>query len=140
MIGATAATIAFVALDTERSVGFGTVRETAPAAASALEPALPLRLTRLRAELHIQPAQEAAWGQFKSRIMELDQVSRRIEAQAGGKGADAADEQARHALLFAVALSDMDDVLTTAQASTFNRAARALGSTFICATVRPGGA
>lgn len=136
VLGAVAATIGLVMLGNERSVGFGSVREGQSVDVPSMELGLSQRLSRLRTTLGIEPAQEPAWSLFSSRMLDLDQVSRRFEAETRRQGAGAADERAQHALLFAVALSDMDGALSTAQSAALHREARALGSTFICAEIR----
>lgn len=141
VIAAAVATIALVVLANERSVGFGVVREGQSAETPARPPApdLPRQLTRLRVELGIEPAQEAVWTLFESRMLDLDRVSRRVQAESGRPGTDAAAETAQHALLFAVALSEMDGALSSTQSLTLNRQARVLGSSFICAEARQKG-
>ena len=138
-IGAVVVAVALLVLGNERSVGFGIVRDGAPIEAPAAAPDLPRLLTRLRAELAIEPAQEAAWRLFEGRMIDLDQDSRRVEAGPDRLGADAAAERARHALLFAVALSDIDGALSSTQSFTLAREARVLGSSFVCAALRAAG-
>jgi cytochrome c-type biogenesis protein CcmH/NrfG len=138
-IGSVAAVLGAMALGSERSVGYGAVRVSQPAAAPQLEPDLQQRLTGLRASLNIEPAQEAGWALFTRRMLDLDDASRRLESGADRPAVNAADEKARHALLFAVALSEVDSALSTRQSALLQREARSLGSSFICAeTVQKG--
>lgn len=140
-VAAVAATIGAIVLGSESSVGYGVVRDspTTPTpssetifAGSELEP----RLSRLRTDLDIEPAQEADWKLFASRMLDLDRASRAFETDAEKQPAGGADERARHALAFAVALSEIDGALSTRQSAILQREARALGSSFICAERR----
>lgn len=139
VIAAVAMTIGALMLGSESSVGFGVVRDSQSVAPPAGQPDVAQRLSRLHASLAIEPAQEANWAQFADRMRDLDLASRRSEATFGKDSADGADERARHALLFAVALNEIDGVLSTRQSALLQREARALGSSFICAEERRDG-
>lgn len=136
VVGAVVTTAGFAMFGSQSSEGFGVIREGAAGTAPAAGPALPQRLTQLRATLGIEPAQAAAWDTFAGRMLDLDQVSQRIDRQTRPEGTNVADERARHALQFAIALSDMDHELSTRQSAVLQREIRALGSGFICAEVR----
>lgn len=138
LIGGVVAGAAWAALDTGRPEGFGVVREGQSVERLIAEPDLAQRLVSLRSMLEVEPSQQAAWSLFASRMIDLDHISRRFEAQLDAKDPEAGAERARHALLFAVAFSDMEAALSGRQAAALRLEARALGRAFICAEVSGG--
>lgn len=140
-IVAVAVTLGAIVLGSEGSVGYGVVRESQPTpivpeTTFASELGLQPRLFKLRTDLGIEPAQEANWELFASRMLDLDRASRAFETSVDKPPVGGADERARHALAFAVALSEMDSALSTRQSAILQRETRALGSTFIWAEGR----
>lgn len=94
------------------------------------------QLASLRDAMRIRPDQEHAWSRFVGAIMELDRVTRAFEAKAGSESE--AEERARHALLFGIAISEIEGPLSPDQFATLRSRATALGSAFVCSGVRSG--
>lgn len=137
---AAALAVAALAMGGGEPTGFGVVRD----GEKPVQPALPAppagvpeRLANLHAALDLGPAQEGAWNSFAGTMLELDRVSRAFEVRAA-ETADAAGERARHALTFAVALSEMENVLTPRQSAALREGASSLGGAFICAQIGKG--
>ncbi|MCB4771565.1 hypothetical protein LGR54_23420 [Ancylobacter sp. Lp-2] len=135
-IGAAAATIALVVLSGEHSSGFGIVRDSQPVEVPATGTDLSQRLVRLHTTLGIEPAQEVVWALFAKRMLDLDQLSRRFEAAPDAQEPSAKGERLQHAFLFAVALSEVAEPMSSRQSSILYREARSLGDAFICEEVR----
>ncbi|WP_428030916.1 hypothetical protein [Ancylobacter sp.] len=137
-----AAALLFIAIMIGRGDGgpqdgdaaFGMVREGAPVDEADGPRGLDQQLARLHADLAVAPGQQAAWDGFARAMVELDRVSRAFEARAGA-ATDAAGERMRHALLFSVALGDIDAVLTPRQSVVLREGARSLGSAFLCSQI-----
>ncbi|MDF2619144.1 MAG: hypothetical protein K0S00_1803 [Xanthobacteraceae bacterium] len=134
---AAALAVAALAMGGGGSTGFGVVRDGEGAVQPAPPAGVPERLTVLHAALDLGPAQETAWNSFAGTMLELDRVSRAFEVRAA-ETADAAGERARHALTFAVALSEMENVLTPRQSAALREGASSLGGAFICAQIGKG--
>lgn len=116
-----------------RPAGFGLVRDGAVEPV-AKQPDMAERLDRLHNLLGIAGEQEPAWRLFARRMRELDRLSQRLVAQTES----AADERGQHALLFAVALSEIDAGLSSPQSAALQREVRTLGAAWICQGITPG--
>jgi len=129
VVCAALSTIALITVSGERTVGFGVVRESRDAASDGISG----KLAKLQDALAIEPAQQPAWSRFTTAMKSLDQASSTLEQKRLSGGPEAAGEQARHALLFSIALSEMGDILSARQALILRASAPLLGSAFICA-------
>jgi hypothetical protein len=114
------------------STGFGMVRDADQTARAKLPPGVSEQLARLHEAMRVRPDQEAAWNGFAAAMLELDRVTRAFEAETPTRSTDQADERARHALMFGIALSDMDAALSAEQSAILRDRANTLGSAFVC--------
>ena len=122
------------------STGFGMVRDVDRTATPEVPPGVSEQLARLHDAMRVRPDQEAAWNGFAVAMLELDRVTRAFEAETPTRSADQADERARHALMFGIALSDMDAALSPEQSAILRDRADTLGSAFVCRGVVQEGA
>jgi hypothetical protein len=128
-----------IAAGSSDSAGFGVVRDVERTAPPKTFPGVQEQLARLHQAIRIGPDQEAAWNGFAAAMLELDLLTRTFEAEAYTRSADQAGERARHALMFGVALSDMDAALSAEQSAILRDRASALGSAFVCKGLAKGG-
>jgi hypothetical protein len=125
--------VAFMASDLSRTEGFGVARAVAVGPAAPAPEALSAQLDVIGREAHITSAQSPAWKTFSSSLLGLQALTNEFEARvASGNMVVESQERATHALMFGVALSEIDQALSPQQSEVVRRAVEGLMPTLIC--------
>ncbi|ADH88332.1 hypothetical protein Snov_1010 [Ancylobacter novellus DSM 506] len=137
-LGVAAAAIGIALAGMDDRPGFGRVREAEPATKPAAQLDVSRQLVGLHDAMRILPEQEGAWRSFVAAIMELDRLTRAFTAEESIDSASADEERARHALMFGIALSEIEAALSAEQAALLQSRATSLGRAFVCSGVQAG--
>lgn len=118
------------------TVGFGRVRDVASGSADdsrrAAEP-LSDKLDTVYRTIGVRPDQEVAWRHFAEAMMELERLTRAYEQRvASGKTIDKTAERARHAMIYAAGMNEIDSKFSLGQVVVIRKLASRAARSALC--------